>query len=108
MAGGMTSGRGMSLADRSARSGIGAATAAPPQEESPRQQEVAGSAHVQHCWVVDAPTSPGRWPGLLTEWRRDGAGRWEGRVVWAVEDDGGAVLIEAWVQAGYLSVARTG
>ncbi len=88
----------MSLADRSARSGIGAA--APPQTG-----RIPGRPHAQHCWVVDAPTTPGRWPGLLTEWRRDASGRWEGRVVWAVPDEGGNLLVEAWVQAGYLRVA---
>ncbi len=90
----------MSLADRSARSGIGAA-GSPSRPERSRP-------HAQHCWVVDAPTTPGRWPGLLTEWRRDASGRWEGRVVWAVEDESGSVLVEAWIQAGYLAVAQEG
>src|SRR4051794_27058227 len=31
---------------------------------------------VRHCWVVDAPGHPGRYAGVLLEWRRDDAGGW--------------------------------
>ena len=56
----------------------------------------------RHCWVT-VPDSPGRWAGLLAEWRQDtDAGGWQGRVVYAVDDGGGAVLVEAWVHARHL------
>ena len=98
----MSSGRGRSLAERSALSGIG--TGARPATS----EAGAGSArpHAQHCWVEDHPSSPGRWPGLLAEWRRGGRHGWQGRVVWAVEDEGRSVLLEAWVDAAHLAVAE--
>ncbi len=59
----------------------------------------------QHCWVVDPPQSPGRWPGLLTEWRREPSGAWSGRVAWAVDGatpDADTVLLQAWLPAHLL------
>jgi len=97
----MTSGRGRTLADRSARSGIGTGTPAPAAPERPPPAQ----ARAQHCWVVDAPQSPGRWPGLLTEWRRDGDGVWYGQVAWAVDGptgDADTVLLQAWLPAHLL------
>ncbi len=108
----MTPGRGRTLADRSARSGIGTgvhpaasqrpvdASPGPPASRPPRPP-----ARSQHCWVVDAPQSPGSWPGLLTEWRRDAAGAWHGRVAWAVDGptgDADTVLLQAWLPAHLL------
>jgi len=63
--------------------------------------------------VTGLPGAPGRCPGLLAEWsRRDGAGQegragggWFGRVVYAVNDGGCLVLIEAWVPAEHLQPA---
>jgi hypothetical protein len=82
MAGGMAKGRGPTLAER-----VGAA----PEGSQPTVR--------RHCWVVDAPGHPGRYPGLLAEWRR--AGRdWEGRVVYALDEpDGGCRLVERWLSA---------
>ncbi|MBA2717105.1 MAG: hypothetical protein H0U51_08650, partial [Propionibacteriales bacterium] len=49
---------------------------------------------------MTVPDSPGRWAGLLAEWRQDpDAGGWQGRVVYAVDDGGSTVLVEAWVHA---------
>jgi hypothetical protein len=98
----MSSGRGRTLAERSAASGIG--TGARPAAE--QGGATAARPHAQHCWVEDHPGSPGRWPGLLVEWRRGGRHGWQGRVVWAVEDDGRSVLLEAWVDAAHLAVAE--
>ena len=52
---------------------------------------------------MTVPDSPGRWAGLLAEWRQDAdAGGWQGRVVYAADDGGGAVLVDAWVHARHL------
>jgi hypothetical protein len=104
MAGGMTPGRGRTLADRSARSGIGTG-AGPGAGRSERVDPPPAQARAQHCWVVDAPQSPGRWPGLLTEWRRDADGVWFGQVAWAVDGptgDADTVLLQAWLPAHLL------
>lgn len=101
----MSTGRGRTLAERSARSGIG--TGAYPAATEPPQhaRSARPPARSQHCWVVDAPQSPGSWPGLLTEWRRDDAGTWHGRVAWAVDGptgDADTVLLQAWLPAHLL------
>lgn len=58
----------------------------------------------RHCWVIEAPGTPGRWPGLLVEWRQLRAG-WEGRVIYVVpEPEGeGVRVLERWLAAGYLA-----
>jgi len=85
----MTSKRdSLTLAERSALSGVG-------------RERTAGA---RHCWVSGMPGDPGRWPGLLAEWaQRDGS--WFGRVVYAVDDGGRVVLVEAWVAAAHLQSA---
>jgi hypothetical protein len=72
-----------SLAERSATSRL--------------QHPVAG----KHCWVVDAPGAPGRWPGLLIEWRRTETG-WEGRVTYTTMFGDRFLLIEQWLAAAFL------
>ena len=80
----------------------------------------------RHCWVRGLAEAPGRWPGLLVEWRRapgtaraggTGAGRpgpggagpggaggdWEGRVVYLVTDGVTPVVVEAWLPAAHLA-----
>ncbi|MDP9406570.1 MAG: hypothetical protein M3P95_01400 [Actinomycetota bacterium] len=47
--------------------------------------------------MLDPPEAPGRWPGLLAEWRRAPDGLWEGRVVYAVSVGDRCVLVEAWL-----------
>lgn len=105
VAGGMTAGRGRTLAERSARAGIGTGTGHEYDAGLPAAEPAQVRPRAQHCWVVDPPQSPGRWPGLLTEWRREPSGAWSGRVAWAV--DGGApdldtVLLQAWLPAHHL------
>jgi hypothetical protein len=55
----------------------------------------------KHCWVVDAPGAPGRWPGLLVEWRRGETG-WEGRVTYTTVFGDRFLLIEQWLAAAFL------
>jgi hypothetical protein len=88
VAGGMTSRRdGLTLAERSALSGVG-------------RERATGA---RHCWVSGLPGDQGRWPGLLAEWAQRGG--WFGRVVYAVDDGGRVVLVEAWVPAEHLEPA---
>lgn len=78
----MSSRRGPSLAERS-----GQRTTLPDR--------TAG----RHCWVQDAPGHPGRFPGLLVEWRSSPDGWW-GRVMYAIDDAGDAArLVERWLPA---------
>src|SRR4051812_13195617 len=80
MAGGMSKGRGPTLAER--------VSAAESRQCAPEKR---------HCWVVDAPGHPGRYAGLLAEWRRADSG-WEGRVVYALDEmSGGCRLVERWL-----------
>ena len=94
MAGGMRSGKGPSLADR-----VGAA-ATPVEEEPDRPRPVVQ----RHCWVQGLPQAPGRWPGLLVEWRRAGSA-WEGRVVYVVHEAAQPVVVESWLAAAHLDPA---
>jgi hypothetical protein len=60
----------------------------------------------RHCWVTGLPARPGRYAGLVAEWRQDReAGGWQGRVVYAVDDGRTTVLVEAWVAACHLDPA---
>lgn len=73
----------------------------------PRVDEAPASRELQsHCWVIDAPGHPGRYAGLLVEWRRD-QGNWSGRVVYVIPEPGGGVprLIERWLPAACLQQA---
>ncbi len=85
---------GLTLAERSAQSAITGTAPAQSRASGPR-----------HCWVTRLPGYPDRCPGLLAEWRTDGTGRWFGRVVYAVVDDGLVVLVETWVPAEHLERA---
>lgn len=129
----MTPRRGLTLAERSALSAAPPGPAADPGRAAAGVPAVARSAEpagadtarallrprARHCWVRDPPGAPGRWPGLLAEWQPAGAaaaepgsapdrtgGRgWLGRVVYAVDDGGGCVLVETWLPAGQLEPA---
>jgi hypothetical protein len=92
---------GPTLADRTAVSAGGSRPVA-EGPESARDRPVV----TRHCWVSGLPGSPGRHPGLLAEWRHDTtSGRWLGRVVYAVDEQGRGVLVERWVPAEHLTPA---
>lgn len=60
----------------------------------------------RHCWVTGLPDCPGRWAGLLIEWRREpDTGRWSGRVVYCVDEAGCGVLVETRIDADHLAPA---
>ena len=83
----MTSRRdSLTLAERSALSGVG-------------RERTAGA---RHCWVSGLPRVGGR--AWAAEWVQRGGG-WFGRVVYAVDDGGRVVLVEAWVPAEHLEPA---
>ena len=91
MAGGMRRGEGTPLKDR-VRRGAVTETAAGAEQDGGR-----------HCWVVDSPGHPGRWPGVLLEWRRSDRG-WDGLVVYVIPEPhgDGVRLVERWVDAEHL------
>ena len=113
----MGAGSGLSLGERAALSGVGGASgsAAGAQPAGPLAADQPGAglvlqdrdAGARHCWVVGLAGVPDKCPGLLSMWGRDpaGAGRWFGRVVYAVEDGVRTVLVEAWVPAEHLEPA---
>ena len=60
----------------------------------------------RHCWVSGLAAFPGRWAGLVPEWRVDvGERQWRAPVAYAVNDDGRTMLVEAWVAARFLEPA---
>jgi hypothetical protein len=70
---------------------------------TPQPAERPSSA--RHCWVSGLPDHPGRWPGLVLEWRKVTPSIWQGRVVYAVHDGRQTVLIEAWLSGACLEPA---
>ena len=56
----------------------------------------------KHCWVLNPPGAPGRWPGLLLEWQRTPTGGWEGRVAYVPHLQNGHALVELWLSAQHL------
>lgn len=101
----MGSREGLTLAQRRQASSTGGDLVDPAQ---PDGRDRPRPVVQRHCWVEGLPDSPGRWPGLLVEWRQArtdaGGGRWQGRVVYAVAVGPAAcVLVEAWLDAGHLS-----
>lgn len=98
MAGGMSTGRGESLAARVAatqerrRADVEVA----PEVPAPGRQV---PPTTRHCWY-DGPH--GRQAALLLEWRRVG-GAWGGRIAVAAPDAEGWALVEMWVDAGMLA-----
>ncbi len=89
--------RGPTLAERSGGRAATDDPAGPLAHNDTRVRPVG----TRHCWVTGLPERPGRWAGLLAEWRL-GAGGWQGRVVYAVDDGVATVLLEAWVPARHL------
>jgi hypothetical protein len=75
-------------------------------DEAPGPEDRPRPVLHRHCWVTGLPARPGRWAGLVAEWRQDReAGGWQGRVVYAVDDGRTTVLVEAWVAARHLDPA---
>ena len=103
MAGGMAPGRsGLTLAERSARSGVPAGSAAGSAvgQASGRgeTEQRAGRTAVgcpRHCWVTDLPGVPGRCPGVALEWSREASGGWAARVAYTLRDGDQVVMVEA-------------
>ena len=56
----------------------------------------------RHCWVSGLADHPGRWPGLVLEWRKITPSVWQGRVVYAVHDGRQPILVEAWLSGSCL------
>ena len=99
----MSGGSGRSLADRS---GMAAVAAREAGRDVAALQDRPRPVLTRHCWVTGLPDRPGRWAGLLAEWRQNrDTGGWEGRVVYAVDDGLATVTVEAWVAAGHLEPA---
>jgi hypothetical protein len=91
----MSRGDGTPLRDRVRRGGATIETGAAGGE--------AVDAGGRHCWVVDSPGHPGRWPGVLLEWRQADDG-WEGLVAYVIPEPHGrgVRLVERWIGAGHL------
>ncbi len=91
------------LAERSA---VGTARQVDADPEFAVLQDRPRPVLTRHCWVTGLSECPGRWAGLLAEWRQDtDAGGWRGPVLYAVDDGAATVIIEAWVPAGHLQPA---
>ena len=56
----------------------------------------------RHCWVLNPPSAPGRWPGLVVEWR-SAAGHWEGRVVVVLGRGRDAAVLDVWMREEQLT-----
>ena len=76
------------------------ASAAPASLDRPPTRRQAA----RHCWVMDPPMAPGRWPGIVVEWRQR-EGRWEGRVVVVLLNGSDSQLVCAWFDQDHLAPA---
>ena len=56
----------------------------------------------RHCWVLNPPSAPGRWPGLVVGWRSVG-GHWEGRVVVVLGRGRYAAVLDVWMREEQLT-----
>ena len=91
MAGGMTRRSGLPLRDRP--------TNVPGVERGARRA-------VRHCWVEGPASAPGRWPGVIIEWRRDPLlANWSALVVYVVTEGAQSTTVHTWVSAHFLSPA---
>jgi hypothetical protein len=99
MAGGMSTRRGESIAERIAttRARADAAGATASVEPAPPAPPV-----VKHCWY-DGPH--GRQPALLLGWRKVGEG-YDGRIAAAVPEGTGWAVVEMWVESEMLTPAH--
>jgi len=81
-----------------------AAPTAPISDGRPREDQQGAASQggrPRHCWVVDAPDVPGRWPGVLLGWKRDQDG-WLGRVILGAEGRHGMVSMTLWVRGEHM------
>ncbi|GAB3589318.1 hypothetical protein GCM10027446_01340 [Angustibacter peucedani] len=59
----------------------------------------------RHCWVDGPADSPGPWPGLVVEWRKEGE-VWVARTVYVVtERKAPPVLVEQWLSSDRVRAA---
>lgn len=66
------------------------------------------AALTSHCWVLDAPGSTGRSPGLLLEWRREGR-VWLGLVAYVQREESERFrLVQRWLPAEVLAPVDSG
>ena len=102
MAGGF-GGTGLPLGART-RAGRAAAPPAPGEGASAGRAVQLTPCPVRHCFVTAPADGGGGRPGLLLEWRKTGAGGWEGRVVYAAElRPGQWATVEEWLAAELLT-----
>ena len=73
-----------------------------PVELAEPVQRLPRGERARHCWVVETPEAPGRWPGVLLGWERRPDGGWVGRVMMAAEGREGMVTMTLWVRAEHL------
>jgi hypothetical protein len=73
------------------------------QRSAPSPESGVLAAH-HHVWVTDAPGHPGRYAGLLLEWRRHD-GQWLGLVAYVMPEphEQRVRLVQRWVPAAVLS-----
>lgn len=61
---------------------------------------------VRHCWVQGPVDSPGPWPGVVVEWRRDATtGSWNALVVYVVTEGAASTTVQCWLSASLLQPA---
>ncbi len=73
-----------------------------PRDEQPRASADRSRLPPRHCWVLNPPSAPGRWPGLVVEWR-PAAGHWEGRVVVVLGRGRHAAVLDVWMREEQLT-----
>jgi hypothetical protein len=93
------------------REGAGGRRSSPPDRPpagtgpTDRRSDVRTTGGPRHCWVVGYQLAPGRWPGLLLQWRRTEHG-WSGLVAFVVTGtDDDPVFLQLWLPAEQLRPA---
>lgn len=93
---------GPTLAERSRRALDQAEPERQPSEDDPERTRRTPPVGRRHCWVTNLPEMPGRrFAGLVVCWRPAPNG-WCGRTIYVVDEQGDAVVVEAWVPAEHL------
>lgn len=96
--------RGVPLAER-VRAGAAPAVATPAgPAPAPVPAPNRPPCPAKHCWISLPVDDSAPRPGLLLEWRKGEAGRWEGRVVYLAMLRGERwSLVEEWIPAALLT-----